>query len=239
MKLVSYDEEHITELPFKFDVVKLRKAYEEVEHLFTGHTQLSITHTAKKYKGQDLWREGCIPEFLQNKLTDEEFTEFNEELKNTYFYHVHKTLSTMYEVGRARLMMMRCKEVLTWHRDIQERIHVPIISNLGNKLVIMNKCYQLKEGRSYIVNTLLPHSAFNGGFDNRVTLVYHLRDIMYKPNAVTNVHKPMYKLKNKDTFEAAKELEKWAETVKLTPADEVGVNNYAEYIGINKKKSRQ
>ena len=49
----------------------------------------------------------------------------------------------------------------------------------------------------------------------------------------------LIKLKNKDTFEAAKELERWAETVKLTPADEVGVNNYAEYIGINKKKSRQ
>ena len=232
MKLVSYDEEHISELPFKFDITKLHKAYDNVKHRFDGHTQLSITHTAKKYTGQNLWKEGCIPEFLQYDLIDEEFTEFNEELKNTYFYHVHKELSTMYELGRARLMMMRCKEVLTWHRDIQERIHIPIISNLGNKLVIMNKCYQLKESRAYIVITLLPHSAFNGGFENRVTLVYHLRG--YKPNAITNLHKPMYKLKNKDTQKAAKELERWTETVKLTPAEEAGVSTYAEYLGANK-----
>ena len=71
MKLVNYEDEHISELPFKFDVVKLRKAYEEVKHLFTGHTQLSITHTAKKYKEQDLWKEGCIHEFLQHSLIDE------------------------------------------------------------------------------------------------------------------------------------------------------------------------
>ena len=55
-----------------------------------------------------------------------------------------------------------------------------LYNNLGNKLVIMNKCYQLKEGMSYVVNTIMPHSAFNGGFDNRVTLVYHI--LGYKSN---------------------------------------------------------
>ena len=36
--------------------------------------------------------------------------------------------------------------------------------------------------------------------------------------------------------EADKELERWTRTVKLTPAEEVGVNNYSEYLGLNKKK---
>jgi len=229
---MKYKEEHISELPFKFDVVKLQKAYDEVEHLFTGHPQLSITHTTKKYKGQDLWREGCIPEFLQYDLLEEQFTEFNEELKNTYFYHVHKTLSTMYELGRGRLMLMKHKVALTWHSDIEERIHIPIISNPGNKLAIMNKCYQLKEGMPYVVNTIMPHSAFNGGFDSRVTLVYHI--LGYKDNAITNLNKPMYKLKNKDLLTAAKELELKVIDAQITPASQAGVQTYAEYIGANK-----
>ena len=233
MKLVSYDEEHITALPFEFNIAELQKALNDIKHLFvTGKTQISITHTSREYEGKNKWYEGCIPEFLQYDLLEEQFTEFNEELKDTYFYHIHNKLSDMYNLGRGRLMLMKHKVALTWHGDIEERVHVPIISNPGNKLAIMNKCYQLKEGMSYVVNTIMPHSAFNGGFDNRVTLVYHI--LGYKSNAVTNLSKPMYKLKNKDPLMAAKELESWVINAKITPASQAGVQTYAEYIGANK-----
>ena len=45
------------------------------------------------------------------------------------------------------------------------------------------------------------------------------------------------KLKNKDPLMAAKELESWVINAKITPASQAGVQTYAEYIGIDKKKS--
>ena len=36
MKLVNYEDEHISELPFKFDITKLHKAYDNVNIDSTG-----------------------------------------------------------------------------------------------------------------------------------------------------------------------------------------------------------
>ena len=230
---MKYEEEHISELPFKFDIEEIQKALNDIKHLFVDNrTQVSITHTLLEYDGKNKWYEGCIPEFLQHGLWEAQFTEFNKELEDTYFCHIHNKLADMYNLGRGRLMLMKHKVALTWHSDIEERVHIPIISNPGNKLAIMNKCYQLKEGVPYVVNTIMPHSAFNGGFDSRITLVYHI--LGYKDNAITNLSKPMYKLKNKDLLTAAKELELKVIDAQITPASQAGVQTYAEYIGVNK-----
>ena len=203
-----YDQEYMKKLPFKFDIEELKKALKDIEKYasFDNPTeQIGLTHTAKEYEGKDKRYEAC-GSTMNLKFEETEFTEFNEDLKDTYFYEVYKTLSTMYNLGRVRLLKIEPKRCLSWHMDHQERIHVPIISNSGNMLAILNKCYFLPaDGSSYIVNLLLTHSAFNGGFEPRYNFLCSITG--YKKNAVTNLEK---EFADEELLASARKLYEWS-----------------------------
>ena len=205
-----WKEEYVTKLPFNFDIEKLKQAIKEIETMASfapcapeksiADGQICLTHTASEYNGKNNWYEGSGSLALElkakssgfdvRKLVDPpvnaDFTIFNEDAKDTYFYEVYQQLTTMYEIGRVRIMQFPAKGCLSWHIDPEERIHVPIISNSGNILAILNKNYHLPaNGSSYIANVIVPHSAFNGGFETRYNLLCDI--ISYKPDAVTNL----------------------------------------------------
>jgi len=60
---------------------------------------------------------------------------------------------------------------LSWHRDPEPRLHVPIVTNIGAKMVIEDEVKHLPVGRAWYTNTIFYHSQFNGGEEDRVHLV--------------------------------------------------------------------
>ena len=179
-----------------FDVDRLNEeAVKIMENhpLHKHHGQLSFTHTTKEYTGKDKWYEGCGSltfihgenAFDENgelnkhtiKLTEDDFTEFNEDLKDTYFYEVYKILSADYQIGRMRLMSVPPKKCLSWHADPEERIHVPLITNESCRLVIDDECFHMPaDGSAYICDVTKPHTAFNG--DHKLKRLNILFDII-------------------------------------------------------------
>lgn len=103
---------------------------------------------------------------------ESDFMWFVSEFKDTSFYDVYIQLSEIYILGRMRLMMMRPKSCLSWHVDTEHRLHIPLITNVGARLVIEDSVYHMPaDGSSYIADTTLPHTAFNAGLTERLHLV--------------------------------------------------------------------
>ena len=70
-----------------------------------------------------------------------------------------------------RIVRLNPTQCLSWHRDVSQRIHVPIEQNFGSMLVVDDQVHKLSVGNTYLVNTTLMHSAFNGGFEPRYNLL--------------------------------------------------------------------
>ena len=112
-------------------------------------------------------------EVLRDKQINEEaYTEFVKEFENTYFKKVYDTLSKKFKLGRIRILLKEPRSTLSWHRDPEPRLHIPIITNPGSIMVIENVAKHLPaDGSVWITNNTKYHNAFNGGEESRVHLV--------------------------------------------------------------------
>ncbi len=112
-------------------------------------------------------------EKLRDKTIDETaYTEFVKDFEKTYFKEVYESLSKKFKLGRVRILLKQPRSTLSWHRDPEPRLHIPIITNPGCIMVIENVAKHLPaDGSVYITNNLKYHNAFNGGEENRVHLV--------------------------------------------------------------------
>ena len=117
----------------------------------------------------------------RDKLIDESaYTEFVKDFEKTYFKKVYKELSKKFKLGRVRILLKEPRSTLSWHRDPEPRLHVPIITNPGCIMVIEKVAKHLPaDGSVYITNNLKYHNAFNGGEENRVHLVACLPDYKF------------------------------------------------------------
>jgi hypothetical protein len=120
-------------------------------------------------------------EVIRDKVLDEtEYTEFVKDFENTYFKEVYQTLSSRFKLGRVRILLKEPRSTLSWHRDPEPRLHIPIITNPGCLMVIENVAKHLPaDGSVYITNNIKYHNAFNGGEENRVHLVACLTDYKF------------------------------------------------------------
>jgi hypothetical protein len=120
-------------------------------------------------------------EVVRDKLLDESlYTEFVKDFKHTYFKEVYETLSSKFKLGRVRLLLKEPRSTLSWHRDPEPRLHIPIITNPGCLMVIENVAKHLPaDGSVYITNNVKYHNAFNGGEENRVHLVACLTEYKF------------------------------------------------------------
>ena len=84
----------------------------------------------------------------------------------------YKTLSKKFKLGRVRLLLKEPRSTLSWHKDPEPRLHIPIITNLGCSMVIENVAKHLPaDGHVTITNNTKYHNFFNGGEQSRVHLV--------------------------------------------------------------------
>ena len=114
-------------------------------------------------------------------LIDESaYSEFIKDYEDTYFKEVYDKLSSIYKLGRVRILLKTPRSTLSWHRDPEPRLHIPIITNPGAIMVIDNAAMHMPaDGSVWITNNTKYHNAFNGGEVNRIHLVACVLDYKF------------------------------------------------------------
>lgn len=168
---------------FNFNIPKLQ---EDLSTLLTRvpideHNQVCLMHRDNcnnpYYFGcGSLTRDGNYSAGKQIKRTviheEKEFAIFNQDLENTYFYTIYKEINNHLKIVRMRIMALHQKCCLTWHRDFDKRIHIPIITDEKCKFVLEDTVFHLPaDGSAYIIDTTKYHTVFNGSKIVRIHLV--------------------------------------------------------------------
>ena len=174
----------------KFDIIKLKQACDEVLKIKGFDTSLGIPHFAgiplnqipgdpDSVKGNNVrgiyWTKPDstgVEVQRESKIDEHKYTEFVDDFKNTYFKEVYDQLTRKYKLGRMRLLLKEPRSTLSWHRDPEPRLHIPIYTNPGAIMVVDNVAKHMPaDGSVWITNNTKYHNAFNGGEENRVHLV--------------------------------------------------------------------
>jgi len=174
----------------KFDINELQNAYKEVLKIkefsvvkgVSNFGAISLTQipgdpdSIKGSKARGIfWTkpDKTGKEVVRDEQIDEAaYSEFIDVYKDTYFKEVFETLSAKYKLGRVRILLKEPRSTLSWHRDPEPRLHIPIITNPGSIMVIDNVAKHLPaDGSVWITNNTKYHNAFNGGEENRIHLV--------------------------------------------------------------------
>ena len=177
-------------LDIKFDVEKLQAAYKEVIKIknfespeeITNFGAISLTQipgdpdSIKGHKARGVfWTkpDSTGKEVARDINVDEEkYSEFIDDYKHTYFKDVYETLSKKYKLGRVRILLKQPRSTLSWHRDPEPRLHIPIITNPGCIMVIDNVAKHMPaDGHAWITNNTKYHNFFNGGEEDRIHIV--------------------------------------------------------------------
>ena len=105
-------------------------------------------------------------------IDESKYTELVPEFENTYFKEVYEILKSKFKLGRVRLLLKEPRSTLSWHKDPEPRLHIPIITNKGCMMVIENVAKHMPaDGSVTITNNTKFHNFFNGGEQNRIHLV--------------------------------------------------------------------
>ena len=105
-------------------------------------------------------------------IDESKYTQLVPEFEKTYFKEVIEELNSRFKIGRVRLLLKEPRSTLSWHKDPECRLHVPIITNKGCSMVIENVAKHLPaDGKVWITNNTKYHNFFNGGEQARIHLV--------------------------------------------------------------------
>ena len=113
-------------------------------------------------------------------IDESAYSELVPDYENTYFKEIFDKLSSKFKLGRIRILLKEPRSTLSWHRDPEPRLHIPIITNPGCLMVIDNVAKHMPaDGSVWITNNTKYHNAFNGGEENRVHLVACVLDYKF------------------------------------------------------------
>ena len=129
-----------------------------------GHNMRGVYWTIPDETGKEVSRD--------IKIDESKYTQVTPEFENTYFQEVYETLKKKFKIGRVRILLKEPRSTLSWHKDPEPRLHIPIITNLGCSMVIENVAKHLPaDGAVTITNNTKYHNFFNGGEQARIHLV--------------------------------------------------------------------
>ena len=175
----------------KFDIEKLTEAYKKILQIkkfdnaggvVTNICSISLNRiegdpqsTEGKYSWGRYWTrpDSNGKEVERADFIDEnKFSEFIPEFSNTYFKYVYDEISNIYKLGRTRVLKKEPRSTLSWHKDPEPRLHIPLITNPGCKMVIEDIAKHMPaDGKVWITNNTKYHNFFNGGEQSRIHLV--------------------------------------------------------------------
>ena len=174
----------------KFDILKLRKALKQVlsrkeyddavgTKYIAGISLNQIPGDPDSIKGENVkgiyWTKpnsSGIEAVRAKQIDEAKYTEFVKDLEDTYFKEVYDILSKKFKLGRVRILLKEPRSTLSWHRDPEPRLHIPIITNPGCIMVIEEVAKHLPaDGSAWVTNNIKYHNFFNGGEEDRIHLV--------------------------------------------------------------------
>jgi len=181
---------NITKLDFSFELAQLLEGLDQVLRIcdwHPDHSQIGLTH-ALGPDAQGAWHDAAgslVYTWGEDafdgdgqlkrrtvKRRESEFVTFVPEFEHTIWRTIYDQLSARYQLGRVRLMQSKPKTCLSWHTDREQRIHIPVITNPGARLVIEDDAHHLPaDGSVYLADTTLYHTAFNSGLEPRIHMV--------------------------------------------------------------------
>ena len=173
----------------KFDIVRLRTDLETVlekkqfvsngvshfgalplnqvpndENSIKGNNIRGVYWTLPDETGKEVSRD--VP------IDESKYTQIVPDFEKTYFQEVYDILRKKFKLGRVRILLKEPRSTLSWHRDPEPRLHIPIITNPGCSMVIENIAKHLPaDGSVTITNNTKYHNFFNGGEQARIHLV--------------------------------------------------------------------
>ena len=181
----------------KFDITRLQQSYKEIIKTkkfedagvsnFGAISLTQIPGDSESIKGSNargvFWTkpDQSGKEVLRDvNVNEESYSEFIKEYENTYFKEVYDALSSKYKLGRVRILLKQPRSTLSWHRDPEPRLHIPIITNPGCIMVIDKVAQHMPaDGSVWITNNTKYHNAFNGGEEDRIHLVACVLDYKF------------------------------------------------------------
>ena len=180
---------NIKKLALSFDPDKLKTALQEVlakksyqgDMQQQGFSAIPLTgrpgfplQEANELSGRYWLRKDdrYIEEPMEELVDEIAFSEFDPDLKESYFATVHKELSLRFKIGRMRILSKGLYNCNSWHRDPEPRLHIPIITNPGSLFIVNHHATHLPaDGSVYFTDTRGYHTALNGGLFHRVHIV--------------------------------------------------------------------
>ena len=146
-----------------FGAIPLNRVPDDEESV-KGHNVRGVYWTIADESGKEVSRD--VP------IDESKYTQIIPEFQNTYFNEVYNVLKKKFKLGRVRLLLKEPRSTLSWHKDPEPRLHIPIITNLGCSMVIENVAKHLPaDGHVTITNNTKYHNFFNGGEQARIHLV--------------------------------------------------------------------
>jgi len=108
---------------------------------------------------------------VQDVKLEQDFTELCSVFRGTLFEDLYNFLTEKYFVGRVRIIKLSPRSCLTWHRDTHMRLHYPLITNEGCKMVIDDEAAHIPANTWWKTNTCNWHTAMNAGTEDRIHIV--------------------------------------------------------------------
>ena len=175
---------------FKFDLAKLREAVKTIDSRVARQTPLGerdinaicLTQipgdpnsiTGGNVRGLYWTRPDStgVEVMREERIDETKYSEFVKLFEDTYFKEVYDTLQKKYKLGRVRVLWKLPRTTLSWHRDPEPRLHIPIITNPGAIMVIDKEARHMSaDGSVWIVDNTKYHNFFNGGEEDRIHFV--------------------------------------------------------------------
>jgi hypothetical protein len=177
--------DNFRKLNIHFDIEATIEAYNlAVEKIgFSGNLVncISLTHKNSGVSDQRgvFWtmNEDYKEVQVERFVNEDAYKVFEPLLYETYLKNVYDVLSKHFKLGRIRILKLGSRTSLSFHRDPEARIHIPIITNPGALMVVDNEAFHMPaDGTAYFVDTTKYHTALNGGNVERIHLVATILD---------------------------------------------------------------
>ena len=175
---------------FKFDLAKLREAVKTIDSRVARQSPLgkrdisaicltqipgdSNSITGGNVRGLYWTRPDStgVEVMREERIDETKYSEFVKLFEDTYFKEVYDTLQKKYKLGRVRVLWKLPRTTLSWHRDPEPRLHIPIITNPGAIMVVDKEARHMPaDGSVWVVDNTKYHNFFNGGEEDRIHFV--------------------------------------------------------------------
>jgi len=189
-------QNHHTEIPLSIDIDRLGKCYFDFRSKLGFRTDDKslrdfnaicvnrIPDDENSITGGNVrglyWTKPDTTNFEEQRLEPVQehlYTEICPEFKDTYVEEVYNLITSKFKLGRVRFLMKPPRSCLSWHRDPEMRLHIPIRTNEGCRMVIENTSFHMPSNvNGYITYNTKYHNFFNGSEFDRVHLVATVLD---------------------------------------------------------------